>query len=183
MPEAIADAVAALISGGVIAYPTEAVWGLGCDPHNEAACRRLLALKSRPQEMGMVLVAAEFAQLAPYLADVPDAALAEVQASWPGPNTWIFPRSRIVPPWIHGEHAGVAVRVSAHPLVRALCSAFAGALVSTSANRHGDTVAASSDEIRSMFGDGLDFVLEGELGGLHRPTSIRNVLDGQIVRR
>lgn len=183
MPDAIADAVATLVTGGVIAYPTEAVWGLGCDPHNEAACMHLLALKSRPLDMGMVLVAAEFAQVAPYLAEVPDAALRQAQASWPGPHTWIFPRSAIVPAWIHGDHAGVAVRVSAHPLVRALCSAFAGVLVSTSANRHGEAVAASSNEIRSMFGDGLGFVLEGELGAQQRPTTIRDVLDGHIVRR
>lgn len=183
MPDAIADAVATLVTGGVIAYPTEAVWGLGCDPHNEAACMRLLALKSRPLDMGMVLVAAEFAQVAPYLAEVPAAALAQAQASWPGPHTWIFPRSAIVPSWIHGGHPGVAVRVSAHPLVAALCTAFDGALVSTSANRHGEAVAASSAAIRSMFGDRLDFVLEGELGGQQRPTSIRDVLDGHIVRR
>src|SRR5690606_21294007 len=133
------NVVPVLQAGGVIAYPTEAVWGLGCDPGNEAAVLKLLALKQRPVEKGMILVAAEPAQLAGW---VELQALAEerrqaVLDSWPGASTWIVPAGERAPRWITGQHSGIAVRVSAHPLVQALCRTWGGPLVSTSANLAG----------------------------------------------
>ncbi|MGH6977933.1 MAG: Sua5/YciO/YrdC/YwlC family protein, partial [Brevundimonas sp.] len=131
-----AEAAIALHAGGVIAYPTEAVWGLGCDPFDEAAVLRLLAIKQRPVDKGLILIAASVTQL-DGLADwdaLPDARRDDVLASWPGPHTWIMPATARVPRWITGVHDGVAMRVSAHPVVIALCDAFGGVLVSTSAN-------------------------------------------------
>ena len=124
----IEECIAALHKGGVIAYPTEGVWGLGCDPRDEAATLRLLALKQREVGKGLILIAADEAQLAPFVAmdalasDQRDA----VRASWPGPNTWIVPASANSPAWITGDHDGIAVRVSAHPVVVALCEGFGG---------------------------------------------------------
>ena len=182
MEAATARAIAVLRRGGVIAYPTEAVWGLGCDPFNESAVRRLFALKQRPQGVGVILIAADFAQVAPFLGDCPMPAIARAQATWPGPNTWIFPRNGRVPTWIVGEHAGIAVRVTAHPLAAALCRGFGSAIVSTSANPHGQAPAKSVETLRQLFDDQLDDILEGELGGLERPTAIRDAVSGETLR-
>jgi L-threonylcarbamoyladenylate synthase len=176
--------VAALRAGGVIAYPSEAVFGLGCDPRDEAACARVFALKRRAPSQGVLLIAAEFAQVAPYIdfGATPAAALARAQASWPGAQTWIFPRAKDVPTWIAGTHAGIALRVTAHAPAAALCRAFGGALVSTSANRHGEPPARSAAEVRAIFGDHLDAILDGALGGLERPTPIRDAISGAHMR-
>jgi L-threonylcarbamoyladenylate synthase len=179
----LAGAVAALGAGGIVACPTEAVWGLGCNPADIAAFERLFALKQRPPEKGVLLVAADFLQLAPYIdaSSVPDAALARVHASWPGPHTWIFPRAAGVPPWIAGGHAGIAVRVTAHPVAAALCRAFGAALVSTSANRHGEPPARDAAEVEAMFGGAVS-ILNGPTGGLERPTPIRDAISGAYLR-
>src|SRR6218665_315978 len=94
-PLSINEAAIRLKSGGVIAYPTEAVWGLGCDPFDETAVMRLLAIKQRPVDKGLILIAADLAQLQPLLdlPAMPETRLAEVLASWPGPHTWVLPAS------------------------------------------------------------------------------------------
>ena len=178
------DAVAALLRGGVIAYPTEGVWGLGCDPRDEAATLRLLALKQRDVEKGLILIAADEAQLAPYIdmAALDDAQRTAVRASWPGAHTWIVPASPAAPRWITGAHAGIAVRVSAHPLVVALCKAFAGALVSTSANRAGAPAAQRVEQLDPHIVAGVDALLAGETGGLARPSEIRDARSGSVLR-
>lgn len=173
-----------LHSGGVIVYPTEAVWGLGCDPRNEVAVLRLLALKQREVDKGLILIAGLEAQLAPYvdMAALNEAQRTAVRASWPGPHTWIVPASAHAPAWITGAHTGIAVRVSAHPTVIALCEAFAGALVSTSANRAGQPAACSRDALDAVIVTGVDAVTVGETGGLLRPTAIRDARSGDMLR-
>lgn len=184
MDASIAAAVSALRAGAVIAYPTEAVYGLGCDPHDEAAVARLFALKQRPLTQGVLLIAAEFAQVEKFIdrARVPAAALARVRASWPGPHTWVFPRAAATPAWLSGAHAGIALRVTAHVQAAQLCRAFGDAIVSTSANRHGDAPARTADEVRAAFGDDLRYILDGPLGGLDRPTPIRDAISGEQLR-
>jgi L-threonylcarbamoyladenylate synthase len=152
---AIETAAAAVRRGGVVGYPTEAVYGLGCDPQIEAALIRLFALKRRPRQQGVLLIAADFAQVERYIAleQVPAEALARVRDSWPGPNTWILPRSPHVPPWVAGGHAGIALRVTAHEPAAALCRAFGGALVSTSANPQGVPPARTGAALSTVFGD------------------------------
>ncbi|MCX7513230.1 L-threonylcarbamoyladenylate synthase [Frateuria sp. STR12] len=183
LPECDA-AAAALHGGAVLAYPTEAVYGLGCDPHDQAAFDRLFALKQRPPTQGVLLIAADFDQVERYidLAQVSAAVMAQVKASWPGPNTWIFPRSAAVPAWVAGAHAGIALRVTAHAPAAALCRAYGGALVSTSANPHGLPPARSAQMALDYFGDALDGVLDGPLGGQERPTMIRDAITGAIIR-
>lgn len=184
MPDAIEQAAAALRAGGVVAYPTEAVYGLGCDPQDRRAVERVFALKGRPATQGVLLIGAEFAQVAPYidLHAVPAERLAEVRSDWPGPHTWIFPRAAGVPAWIAGGHAGIALRVTAHPTAAALCRAFGGALVSTSANPHAEPPAHDAATVRRYFHDAVDSVIDAPLGGALRPTSIRNALTGAIIR-
>ncbi|KGI76830.1 tRNA threonylcarbamoyladenosine biosynthesis protein RimN [Oleiagrimonas soli] len=175
---------AALHAGGVIAYPTEAVYGLGCDPHDRDAFERLFALKQRPATQGVLLIGADFEQLRPYidLDALPADALQRVRDSWPGPNTWILPRAADVPPWITGGHDGIALRMTAHAPAAALCRAFGRALVSTSANRHGTPPARDAAGVHAAFGDRLDAVLDAPVGGADKPTTIRDAVTGAIIR-
>lgn len=178
------EAARRLHRGGVIAYPTEAVWGLGCDPFNEAAVLRLLAIKQRDIGKGLILIAANRAQLDGLLDwnALPAGRHAEIEASWPGPNTWIVPVMPRVPRWITGVHSGVAVRISAHPVVAALCEAFGGPLVSTSANRAGEPSAFRRDELDPVLLAQLDGVVTGETGGRDAPSVIRDALSGAVLR-
>lgn len=176
------QAAEALHDGGVIAYPTEAVFGLGCDPENGRAVSRLLALKQRSPKHGLILVASEFEQLQHFLAPVPVAVTARMLASWPGPQTWVVPAAASCPLWLTGEHDSIAVRVSAHPVVRALCDAAGMALVSTSANRRGHPPARSALACRMRFGTALDLVVPGKTGDQVKPTAIRDALSGTTIR-
>ena len=180
----LAATIATLQNGGVIAYPTEAVWGLGCDPFNEAAVLRLLAIKQRPVDKGLILIAAWIAQL-DGLADwnaLPPPRRDDVLASWPGAHTWIVPATPRVPRWITGAHDSVAVRVSAHPVVVALCDAFGGVLVSTSANSAGAPAPRTHAAIEPALLAALDGWVAGETGGLLRPTPIRDARSGAEIR-
>ncbi len=123
-----------LVQGQGIAYPTEAIYGLGCDPLNEYAVSDLLALKQRPVDKGLILIAASIQQLAPFLITSHSGILDKALATWPGPTTWIFPAQNWVPKWLTGHHSSLAVRVSKHPTVIALCKGFGGPIISTSAN-------------------------------------------------
>lgn len=169
--------------GGVIAYPTEAVWGLGCDPDNARACLRLLDLKQRSWSKGLILVASEIEQLENYVSSSIDrSAWDRAAESWPGPATWIFPCSASAPPWITGNRQSIALRVSAHPIVHALCKRFGGAIVSTSANRATRPPARSATQVRLEFADALDMIVPGPLGSQDRPTPIRDVMTGESLR-
>jgi len=177
----IDDAADLLRAGGVLAYPTEAVFGLGCDPDNLTAFEKIFTLKQRPPEQGVLLIAASFEQIEDWI-EAPHDAIARAQATWPGPYTWIFPRSRRVPEWVAGGHSGIALRVTAHETAAALCQAFGGPIVSTSANIHGQPPARSAEECEAMFGSALDGILNGETGGLSRPTPIADAVTGAIIR-
>jgi L-threonylcarbamoyladenylate synthase len=179
---AINRATEALLLGGVIAYPTESVWGLGCDPFDEAAVMRLLELKRRSVAKGLILVAGSETQLPGLLSELDEGARARLAASWPGPTTWLLPHHNRVPAWIHGDHDTVAVRVSAHPIVRDLCNAFGGLLVSSSANRAGATAARHRFQVKRYFGDQLDYIVPGAVGANARPSAILDLASGQTLR-
>jgi L-threonylcarbamoyladenylate synthase len=180
----IDEAAPLLQRGGLLAYPTEAVWGLGCDPDNEAAVLRLLELKQRPLEKGLILVAAHLDPLRRWLdlPALPPERLALVLASWPGPHTWVMPAAAGAPAWITGGRDSIAVRISAHPVVVALCDAFGGAVVSTSANRSGEPPARTRAELDPVLAGAIDGIATGETGGLAQPTEIRSALDGAVLR-
>lgn len=170
-----------LTRGGIVAYPTEAVYGLGCDPNNPAAVERLLVLKGRPAAKGLILVADTAERVWPLLQPLDPDVRRRVEASWPGPVTWLLPAGGRTPDWITGGRDTVAVRVSAHPVVAALCREWGAALVSTSANLTGRLPARTPLAVRRVFGAGVDLVLHGDLGGADRPTEIRRV-DGSVLR-
>jgi L-threonylcarbamoyladenylate synthase len=167
--------------GGVIAYPTEAVWGLGCDPWDSDAVHRLLALKVRPVEKGLILVADCVEQFDFLLEDLPERWLDRLVGSWPGPNTWLVPHRDRLPDWISGQHDSVALRVTDHPLVARLC-ALTGPLVSTSANPAGRPSARSRLRVEQYFPGDLDGVLGGSLGGRKNPSTIRDIRNGEVIR-
>ena len=180
----VAQAAKVLVAGGVIAYATEAVFGLGCDPRNLQALERLLTLKQRSPGKGLILIAADEQQLHAYLevSEMTDSMWQRVRASWPGPVTWLLPAKPAVSPLLRGEHATLAVRVSAHPQVRQLCDAFGGALVSTSANLSDQPPAKTADEVAAQFTDALDLILLGDTMGAAKPSEIRDGVTGKIIR-
>ncbi len=175
-------AVAALRKGGVIAYPTEAVFGLGCAPFNESAVNRLLQLKQRDISKGLISIGADWTQLQPLTQAIDDSLLAKAKASWPGPNTWLFPASDIAPAWITGQYDSIALRIPDHPIARELCQAFGGPIVSTSANPSGQPPAHNAATVQAYFGDKLDHIQPGQTGGSQRPSCIRNILTNQVIR-
>ncbi|MEG3110710.1 L-threonylcarbamoyladenylate synthase type 1 TsaC [Pantoea sp. T14] len=178
------DCVGHLKRHAVIAYPTEAVFGLGCDPDHESAVMALLALKQRPVEKGLILIASEYAQLEPY---VSDRELSVIQrermfACWPGPVTFVVPAPPHTPRWLTGKFDTLAIRVSDHPDVQALCRAFGKPLVSTSANLSGQPPCRTIEEVKLQFGN--DFpVLPGLTGGRQNPSEIRDVITGDLIRQ
>ncbi len=181
-PFKLSEAARALRRGGIVAYPTEAVYGLGCDPLNPETVLRLLALKRRPVEKGLILIASEMEQLFPYLGELSAALERQVRATWPGPVTWLLPVPDAVPRWLRGDHDSLAVRITAHPLAAELCQTFGGAIVSTSANIGGRPPARSPLTVQRVFDGGVDAILHAPLGGLDRPTEIRDGRSGRVIR-
>lgn len=172
-----------LTQGGIIAYPTEAVWGLGCDPWSEAAVEKILKLKQRPMHKGLILVASQWQQFAPLLEALTAAQIEQLEASWPGPTTWLMPDPQgWAPAWIKGQHTSVALRLSAHPLVAALCDRFKAPIVSTSANLAGQAPAKNSLQITHTFADQIDYLVSGELGQSQQPSQVKDLLSGQVIR-
>ncbi|CRX99151.1 sua5 YciO YrdC YwlC family protein [Yersinia enterocolitica] len=181
---ALSDVLQVLQQEEVIAYPTEAVFGLGCDPDSEKAVNALLALKQRPWQKGLILIAANYEQLKPY---VDDSALTDSQREtifsvWPGPVTWVIPTHPETPRWLTGSFDSLAVRVSDHPLVQQLCSQYGKPLVSTSANLSGQEPCRTTEEVRIQFGSSLP-VLAGLVGGRLNPSEIRDALTGKQFRQ
>ncbi|GLR63264.1 L-threonylcarbamoyladenylate synthase [Marinospirillum insulare] len=180
--KAVQEAAALLRQGGVLAYPTEAVWGLGCDPFNSRALQRLLLLKERDPSKGVILIAASIDQFKPWLTDITSAEQKVLDSSWPGPQTWLVKDNGYTPELIRGKHTRVALRVSNHPCVVALCEAFDSPIVSTSANTAGHPPLLSYEEIEQQFGGDVDMILKGSLGGLDRPTRITDLATGEVLR-
>lgn len=176
------NAVRHIQNGGIIAYPTEGVWGLGCDPYDQQALFKILLLKQRPYAKGVILVAAHMDQLAPFLRGLNQQQLKTLAESWPGPNTWVIPNNGAAPPWIRGQHNSLAVRVSAHPVVSALCQQFGGPIVSTSANPGGFEPARSQLQARRYFRKEPIVFAPGEVGKARQPTQIRELLSGNTLR-
>lgn len=171
-----------LLSGGVITYPTEAVYGLGCVPGNAEAVLRILSLKQRQMEKGLIVVAADMSQLEDLVDfDRESGMRKRVMATWPGAVTWLVPARNNTPVWLTGIHKSLAVRVSSHPAIQALCS-ITGPLVSTSANPAGYPPARTALKVRNYFGDRLDYYLHGNVAKDRQPTEIRDVITNEIIR-
>ena len=175
-------AAAMLRAGEVVAYPTEAVWGLGCDPLNEQAVARILELKGRAMAKGLILIAASTGQLTPFVAALRPEERARLEEERAVPTTWLVPASRRAPDWLTGGRDSIAVRITRHPVAAALCRVFGGPVVSTSANPGGMAPAKTALRVRHYFrSEGL-YILAGPLGGANRPSEIRDLRSGDIIR-
>lgn len=203
------QAVICLKNGDVIATPTESVFGLSCDPDNAAAVEKLLTLKHRDITKGLILVSDDLSHLLPYIYPLTNMQQQKVLATWPGPVTWLVPKAASLANWISGEHDTVAVRVTAHPLLRQLCAAFGKPLISTSANVSNALPAKTADEVRMAFVNEktlirpsgilpcfpekeilrskddriLLYILDGNVGEEARPTQIRDLMTDHILRK
>jgi L-threonylcarbamoyladenylate synthase len=171
-PHSLRAAIRQLDRGGVIAYPTEAVFGLGCDPDNNRSVQRILELKGRPAEKGLILIAADFEQLLPYIdiTDIPD--IKRVLKTWPGPVTWLIKARPTVPPCLRGRHDTLAVRVTAHPVASLLSRKFGKPIVATSANPAGSPPAKSVLKTRLYFGHADLLIVREAVGNARKPTAI-----------
>ncbi len=168
--------------GQVIAYPTEGVFGLGCDPLKESAVKKLLNLKQRSIEKGLIVIAANWQQLTSWMGELPIDRIAAIYAEDLPPITWSVPASDFVPEWIRGVHDTVAVRVTQHDVARKICLAFGGPIVSTSANLSGHQPCHSYQEVQEQLGDEIDYIVKAETGNLAKPTPIYDALTGARLR-
>lgn len=167
----------------VVAYPTEAVYGLGCNPLSQKAMDEILRLKVRPVEKGVIIIAADVSQIMPFVDwdAIPLEHQQKIEASWPGPFTWLMPKSDKTPAWISGDSPLIAVRVTDHSLVIDMCNAVGSALVSTSANPAGLVPARSAIEVENYFQDQI-LIIDGPLGSQQKPSTITNSLTLERLR-
>ncbi|MGV6852399.1 MAG: L-threonylcarbamoyladenylate synthase [bacterium] len=179
----ISQATAVLKEGGVIAYPTEGMYGLGCDPYNKTAVLRIIRMKQRQIEAGLILIGNHSGQVLPVTTMEPLALTQMTKMTWPGPTTWVLPCSDRVPDWIRGEQEGVAVRVSNHPIAAALTEDFGQLLVSTSANPHHMPPATNVEQVLGYFPNQIDFILEGDVNESLGASEIRDISSGLILRK
>ncbi|MEM9057843.1 MAG: L-threonylcarbamoyladenylate synthase [Pseudomonadota bacterium] len=171
-----------LRAGGVVAYPTEGVFGLGCDPFDASAVARILDIKHRRLEAGLIVIGDSLAQLAPLLAPLPDALAEQAAATWPGAVTWVMPASDEAPHWITGGRDTVAVRVPGHARARQLCTLAGTPLVSTSANRSGRPALRSALAVRRHLREAVDCIVPGAVVSTAGASEIRDAQTGHILR-
>lgn len=170
-----------LSNGGIIAYPTEAVYGLGCDPFNEIAVNRLLAIKQRSVDKGLILIAADFSQIENLILPVPT--INKIKKTWPGPNTWVFPATKNVPSWITGSFSTIAIRITDHPIAKQICLEFENPIVSTSANIAGEAPIKNWQDLNPILLNSIDYLVKGKVGDEEKPSVIRDALSGDILRQ
>lgn len=167
--------------GGLIAYPTESVYGLGCLPQHPIALRRLMQLKQRPQHKGLIIIGANETQLQPLLQPL-QAPHRELTARWPAPLTLLLPAAPHIPILLRGRNrTQLAVRVPDHPLARAICHSLASPLVSTSCNKSRQRPCRTERETRRRFGRHV-LILRGRCGQQRQPSRIIDADTGQILR-
>jgi len=175
-------AVRVLETGGIIAYPTEGVFGLGCDPANNAALDRILKIKQRDAAKGLIIAASEVQQLLPYVEPFSEIVESRILPTWPGPVTWIVPARADTSKTLTGGRSTLAVRVSNHPVISALCSTFGHAIVSTSANLAGDPPCLNATETQGRLGELVDLVIDADIGDNKGATTIMDALSGKQIR-
>jgi L-threonylcarbamoyladenylate synthase len=154
-------ALAVLRGGGLVAIPTETVYGLAADASNAVAVAKIFAVKGRPAEHPLIVHIGAADQLHRWVASVPRAAALLADACWPGPLTLLMPRGADVLDIVTGGRPTVGVRVPAHPLTLELLSRFGGGLAAPSANRFGRVSPTTAEHVRADLGDDVDFVLDG----------------------
>ncbi len=169
-----------LLSGGIIAYPTEGVFGLGCMPDDVAAVQRLLHLKQRDAAKGLILIAANPAQLGGWASLVDGRSVPTPDPMHP--VTWIVSPGPNVHPLVRGEHSGLAIRITTHPIAAAICEAVDSPIVSTSANLSGKPAARNHFVLRRQFAQRVDYIVPGDCGPVSGASEIRDLASGKVLR-
>jgi len=181
---AIEEAVKVLMQGGIIAYPTETVYGLGGDATNERVVERIRELKGREDRKPFLVLVGREEELRPYIAAVSQKARRLMSRFWPGPLTLVFRASSLLPESLTGKNNKVGVRVSSDSFCQRLLCAFTRPLISTSANPAGGRPAHSVSEIRSLFSKGVDLILDGGGRECGIPSTVVDVsLDPPVLLR
>lgn len=181
----MSTALSVFKKGGVIAYPTEAVFGLGCDPDNSQAIKKLLKIKSRPVEKGLILLAGDFKQLLPYL-DISQLSQTQIETAlsrWPNSITQVLPAKPNLSPLLTGQFNSIAVRITDHPDVVALCQNTGRPIVSTSANLTGQPPAKTWQQVQQQLANKIDYLLKSDTLGYDSPSQIIDGLTGQVLRQ
>lgn len=179
MKPSITRAADTLLAGGVIAYPTEGVFGLGCMPDDDDAVMRVISIKRRDPRKGLILIASRRAQFDDWV----DPAAGRIPDADPSrPITWIAPARPHVSPLVRGDHQGLAVRLTTNPIAAAICDAVASAIVSTSANLAGESVARNRFVLRRKLGACVDYIVPGDCGPAAGASEIRDLATGAIIR-
>ncbi len=173
----IQTAARMLDAGGVIAYPTESIYGLGCLPDRDEALARLLRIKRRDSSKGLILLAASPSQLVPWVAPLSPAEWRRIISPRRHPTTWIVPAAAGVSPLLTGGRATIAVRITRYPLARQLCLAAGAAIVSTSANLTRQSPVRHASALPPALSRNLDLVLRGRCGPARRASQIRFLFD------
>ena len=169
-----------LIHGGLIAFPTESIFGLGCDPGNKKAVEKLKRIKNRPQEMGFILLTPNLATISQWID--PDKKQTEIiSAPVQRPTTYIVPASKSVPPWLTTNNT-LAIRINKDPIIQGLSDMLGLPIISTSANQHGKTPCQSASEVQKTMGPLLDYIIEGKKGSFERPSTIIDLCSGKTIR-
>lgn len=171
-------------NGGILAYPTEAVFGIGCDPDNEQALERLLTVKNRSANKGLILLAGEYSQLVPYIDEslISEDMRAIMLSKWPDGITQIVPKNKNISPLLSGKFNTIAIRVTSQADVVALCKELNKPVVSTSANLSGQEPAKTWQTLSSELIERVDFVIKGATLGHEKPSQIIYALTGEVVR-
>lgn len=167
-----------LLEGATIAYPTEGVYGLGCLPDSLTAVRRLLAIKARDAAKGLILLSANRQLLDGWVDDTVDMLTSEGDRA----VTWIVPAGPRCHPLVTGQRTTVAVRITKHPVCRELSLATGRPLISTSANRSGETAITNKIKLQRQLANRVDYLVPGNLGGQSGPSEIRDLLTGTVLR-
>jgi len=180
----IEQAAEVFAQGGILAYPTEAVFGLGCDPDNESAVKSLLSIKQRPAHKGLILLAANYSQLQPY---IDDSSISRqhriiILSRWPNEITQVLPANKNISTLLCGHFDSIAVRITDHPDVVALCKITNKPIVSTSANIAGENPAITWQQVDQQLGSKIDFIIKGKTFELLKPSTIINGLTGETLR-
>ncbi|MCP4979702.1 MAG: L-threonylcarbamoyladenylate synthase [Gammaproteobacteria bacterium] len=180
-PWALNRFIHAVSQGAVFGYPTDTIWGFGCHPLITAGVNRILQIKNRSPEKGLILLSSRLEYCAAYTG-VDTNLLKPIQCNAENPTTWLVPASDFCPPWIRGNHATVAIRITDHPFLRTVCDRLEAPIVSTSANRSGKTCVRNALQMRKQFDDELDFIVTGFDTGGNQPSEIKSLDCGITLR-
>ena len=178
----IQKAILTLTNDGVIAYPTEAMFGLGCNIYSDKAVTKILDMKQRSYEKGLIIVGSCWDQVKDLTNSIPEKNYDPIFKSWPGHNTWVFPASINVPRKITGKHKTIAIRISNHPIVKLLCEEFRGPIVSTSANTQGKKPALTATEVKDIFKEKVDYIVQGKIGDKTKASTITSAVSLEKLR-